>query len=318
MTGRRGRVRVLLVVAASIGSLAPGCGGEPLPDSAEATREASSLPLEEFDRAAVESLPGTPGILDPETGTWRLSIPRPELVVTVDGVPLVPRTGLDGWVALDPVPGGAVLTAELPLLVDEVNPVLSAALLHDLHVTALGAHLPRAEPQVWTLHLSAIGETDSLAAGIGAVLQTLQDVKGQPHEPQLALDPGAVLDAAPIDSVLGMTGARRQGGYVIEIPFSTRLEGYELGPLSGISTRLTFWGSDARAAVVGRLALTEGELQPVLRALRAGGLEIATIDAPLVGEDPPLVYVHVWGRGRATDLAGAVRDALETIASGRN
>ena len=308
---RRRAHRLALLAAGSIGSLALACRGEPAPDAAEATRDPGSPPLEEFDRAAVESLPGAPGILDPETGTWRLSVPRPELVVTVDGVPLASRAGLDGWVAFEPIPGGAVLTAELPLLVDEVNPVLSSALLHDLRVTALGAHFTRAVPQVWTVHLTAIGETDSLAGAIGAVLQTLQDVKGQPPEPLPALDPGVGFDPAPVDSVLGTRGARRQGGYVIEIPFPTRLQGYELGAASGVSTRVTFWGTEARAAMAGRLALSDAGLQPALRALRAGGVEIAAIDTPLVDADPPLVFVHVWGRGRATDLARALRAALD-------
>lgn len=285
-----------------------GCGGEPAPETAEAGRSPASA-REVFDRAAVDSLP--PGVLDPETGAYRLALPRPELVVSVDGAPLGPRTGLDGWVAFEPIPGGAVLTAELPLLVDEVNPVLSAALLHDIRVTALGAHLARADPQVWTLHLSAIGETDSLAVGIGGVLQTLQDVRGQPREPPPPIDPGFTLDSARVDSILGMRGDRRPGAYAIELPGSTKLEGYELGASSGIVSRVTLWGSDARAAAIGQLVLSEGELQPVLRALRAAGLEITTIDDPLVGEDPPLVFVHFWGRGRAADLARAVRDALD-------
>ena len=62
------------------------------------------------------------------SGTYRLSLPRQDLVVTVDGT-LAARAGLDGWVTFVPVPGGAVVTAELPMLVDEVNPVISAALL---------------------------------------------------------------------------------------------------------------------------------------------------------------------------------------------
>ena len=78
-----------------------------------------------------------------------------------------------------------------------------------------------------------------------------------------------------------------------------------------MSTRVTFWGADARAAVTGRFALAEEELQPVLRALRAGGVEIGSIETPFLGEDPPLILVHVWGRGRATDLAQTVRDALD-------
>jgi hypothetical protein len=296
-------------------ALLGGCRGAPEPEPENADRAPASQ-HEDFDRAAVESLPR--GFLDPETGTYRLTIPRPELVVSVDGVPLGPRTGLDGWVAFEPVPGGAVLTAELPLLVDEVNPVLSAALLHDIRVTALGSHLARADPQVWTLRLSAIGETDSLAAGIGAVLQTLQDVKGQPRDPLPPLDPGSTPDPAIVDSILGMRGERGPRAYEIELPGSTRLEGYELGASSGIVSRVTLWGSDARAAAIGQLALFESELQPVLRALRAGGLEITTIDDPLVGEDPPLVFVHFWGRGRAADLARAVRDALDSMESDGN
>jgi hypothetical protein len=291
-------------------AVAAGCRGGPEPESAESDRAPASA-IEEFDRAAVESLPS--GFQDPETGTYRLTIPRPELVVSVDGVPLGPRTGLDGWVAFEPVPGGAVLTAELPLLVDEVNPVLSAALLHDIRVTGLGAHLARADPQVWTLHLAAVGETDTLAAGIGAVLQTLQDVEGQPRDPLPPLDPAATPDPALVDSVLGVRGERRPRAYEVELPRSTRLEGYDLGAASGIVSRVTFWGTDARAAAVGQLAVSEVELQPVLRALRAGGLEITTIDDPLVGEDPPLVFVHFWGRGSAADLARAVRDALESM-----
>lgn len=303
-----------LVAATGIAVLA-GCRRGPEPESAETDRPPASA-NEEIDRAAVESLPR--GFLDPETGTYRLTISRPELVVSVDGVPLGPRTGLDGWVAFEPVPGGAVLTAELPLLVDEVNPVLSAALLHDIRVTALGAHLARADPQVWTLHLLAIGETDSLAAGIGGVLQTLQDVKGQPREALPPLDPGSTLDPALVDSVLGLRGERGPRAYEIELPGSTSLEGYDLGASSGIVSRVTFWGSDFRAAAIGQLALSEVELQPVLRALRAGGLEITTIDDPFVGEDPPIVFVHFWGRGRAADLARAVRDALDSMESAGN
>ena len=60
--------------------------------------------------------------------------------------------------------------------------------------------------------------------------------------------------------------------------------------------------------------LTEPELQAVLRALRAGGIDISSIDAPLVGEEPRLFFVHIQGRGRAIDLAQAIRDALDVTA----
>jgi hypothetical protein len=268
-----------------------------------------------FDSGAFDSIPWAPGTLDRETGTYRLAVPRPDLAVSVDGVRMPSRVTVEGWVAFKPVPGGAVLTAELPLLVDEVNPVISAALLHELRVTALHPHLAREVPRLSYLHLAGIGETDSLAAAAAAVLQTLEDVKGVPREPPAPFDPAVtVFDPAPVDSVLGVRGRVRQGVYEIMLPRSTRLEGFDLGAPSGIATRATFAGGPERAVVSGSFALRESELQPVLRVLRAAGLEIAAVGGALVAEEPRLVYVHYWGRGRAADLARALREALDATA----
>jgi hypothetical protein len=306
------------LVVASFGLAAADCGQEAAREPGVREADAGVRVAEEFDRAVVDSLPGAPGLFDSESGTYRLSVPRNDLVVTVDGAILAPRISTEGWVVFQPVPGGAVLTAELPMLGDEVNPVISAALLHDLRVTGLHPHFSREEPRLWYLHLAGIGETDSLAVGVGAVLQTLEDVKGQPRDPAPPLDATTTLDTAAVDSVLGLRGQRRQGDYEVTLPRSTRLEGYELGGPSGIATRVAFAGSDTRAVASGSFALSEGELQEVLKALRAGRIDITSIDDPLVGEEPRLVFVRFWGRGRATDLARAIRDALDAMTpSGR-
>ncbi|CAN5900032.1 DUF1259 domain-containing protein [soil metagenome] len=307
---------VLRAALVALIALAPAVGcGEPSAGDAEAPESRPEPGSTGFDSRAFDSIPWAPGVLDRETGTYRLAVPRQDLVVSVDGVRLAPHTTAEGWVAFKPVPGGAVLTAELPLLVDEINPVISAALLHELRVTSLHSHLSREVPRLSYLHLAAVGETDSLAAAAGAVLQTLEDVRGQPRDPPPPFDPTTTaFDPAPVDSILGVRGRMRQGAYEITLPRSIRLEGFDLGVASGISTRATFAGTPDRAVVSGSFALLESELQPVLRALRAAGLEIAAIGGSLVGEEPRLVHVHYWGRGRADDLARGVRDALEVSA----
>jgi mycothiol synthase len=307
-----GRIRALLCAAlipfAAAGS---GCGAPPAGD-AEAPEARPEPGSTEFDSRAFDSIPWAPGVLDRGTGTYRLAVPRQDLAVSVDGVRLAAHTTAEGWVAFKQVPGGAVLTAELPLLVDEVNPVISAALLHELRVTSLHQHLSREVPRLSYLHLTGVGQTDSLAAATAAVLQTLQDVRGQPREPPPAFDPTATaFDPAPVDSILGVRGRMRQGVYEITLPRSTRLEGFDLGAPSGIATRVTFAGAPERAVVSGSFALLESELQPVLRALRAAGLEITAVGGSLVGEEPRLVHVHYWGRGRAEMLARGIRDALD-------
>jgi hypothetical protein len=300
-----------MLLATPAGSIVAGCGRAE--DSGSGGPPAASRDPDGFETAAVDTLPGAPGVLDHESGTYRLSIPRDDLVVTLDGSRLATAEDLEGRVTFVPVPGGALLTAELPMLVDEVNPVISAALLHNLAVTGLHTHLTRDEPRVLYLHLAGIGETDSLAAGVGAVLRTLEDVEGQPREAPPLPDATTTLSPAVVDSILGFRGQARAGGYGFTLPRSTRWKGYDLGEASGISTRFTFAGSDARAIASGRFAVTEAELQSVLRALRAGGIDISSIDEPIVGEEPRLFFVHFEGHGRAIDLARAVREAMAVL-----
>ena len=288
--------------------------GDSQPEREAPVSTADARGTEGLDTGAFDSLPWAPGNLDRATGTYRLPVPRPDLIVTVDGVRLASRVAAAGWVAFKPIPGGAVLTAELPLLADEVNPVLSAALLHDLRVTSLHPHFTRDDPRLLFLHLAAIGETDTLAAAMGAVLQTLEDVKGQRREIPAPVDiSGVSFYPAPVDSVLRVRGRMRDGTYEITLPRSATVEGFDLGESSGIASRVTFAGGPSSAVVSGRLALLEEELQPTLKALRAAGIEIASIDDDAMGEEPNYVHVHLWGRGSATSLARAIRDALDVM-----
>ena len=217
---RFGTALAAALFLAPAGLTLASCGDSP-PDDQAPVSTADARGVEGLDTGAFDSLPWAPGSLDRATGTYRLPVPRPDLVVTVDGVRLASREAAAGWVAFKPIPGGAVLTAELPLLADEVNPVLSAALLHDLRVTSLHPHFSREEPRLLFLHLAAIGETDSLAAAMGAVLQTLEDVKGQPREIPPAIDTALVtFYPAPVDSVIQVRGRMRDGAYEITLPRS--------------------------------------------------------------------------------------------------
>ena len=65
--------------------------------------------------------------------------------------------------------------------------------------------------------------------------------------------------------------------------------------------------SDAKAFCV-----LPGELQGVLKSLRKSGVNIVAIHHHMSGEEPRILFLHYWGRGAATDLAQAVKDALAT------
>ena len=58
----------------------------------------------------------------------------------------------------------------------------------------------------------------------------------------------------------------------------------------------------------------ENELQPVLKALRAGGINIVAIHHHMSGENPRILFLHYWGRGKAGELATTVKKALDLTA----
>jgi hypothetical protein len=63
--------------------------------------------------------------------------------------------------------------------------------------------------------------------------------------------------------------------------------------------------------VDGDFAMHEDELQPVLKALLASGINVVAIHQHMTGEQPRIMFLHYWGRGRAADLARGVKSALD-------
>ena len=68
--------------------------------------------------------------------------------------------------------------------------------------------------------------------------------------------------------------------------------------------------------VDGEIAMTESELQTVLKSMRKEGIYIVAIHQHMTGEDPRILFLHYWGKGKAVALAQAVKNALDAQAPG--
>src|SRR5258708_32527352 len=64
------------------------------------------------------------------------------------------------------------------------------------------------------------------------------------------------------------------------------------------------------AMVMGDLVLTESEIQPVMKKLQEGGLEITALHNHLLRAQPATMYMHVLGHGEPVALAHAIHDAI--------
>jgi hypothetical protein len=92
------------------------------------------------------------------------------------------------------------------------------------------------------------------------------------------------------------------------------MAGHDAGKAMGVNTWAAFAGSDKKAVVDGDFAMLESELQGVLKALRSSGIFITAIHHHMVNETPKIVFLHYWGVGTVSDLAKAIKTALDTQA----
>lgn len=88
------------------------------------------------------------------------------------------------------------------------------------------------------------------------------------------------------------------------------MHGMTIGKEMGVNTWAAFAGSDDNAVVDGDFAVTEDELQPVLKSLRKSNIDIVAIHQHMTHEEPRIMFFHYWGRGAAKDLAQAIKDAI--------
>ena len=93
---------------------------------------------------------------------------------------------------------------------------------------------------------------------------------------------------------------------------SAKMMDTEVGKEMGVNTWAAFAGTDDNAVVDGDFTVLEDELQPVLKSLRHDGINIVAIHSHMTHENPRILFLHYWGRGKAGDLAKALKAALAT------
>ena len=81
----------------------------------------------------------------------------------------------------------------------------------------------------------------------------------------------------------------------------------------GLNTWAAFYGSDANAEVAGDVAMLSQEVTPVLKTLRANGLNVVAIHHHMTSTQPTIYFLHYWGTGPAEKLANGFKAALNEL-----
>jgi Domain of Unknown Function (DUF1259) len=130
----------------------------------------------------------------------------------------------------------------------------------------------------------------------------------------VSLPAWAGTDWTKVAEALGKSGTEMPGGvYRVGLPrtdLQVTLDGVELKPALALGSWLAFRTTDDMTMVMGDLVLTDAEINPVMKKLAEGGIEITALHNHLLRAQPATFYMHILGHGDPVTLATTLHNAL--------
>jgi len=269
-----------------------------------------------IDWQAVDGALGKGGAISGEV--HRYGFPRSDLQVSVDGVSIRPALALGGWVAFEPAHGQAMVMGDLVLLETEINPVMAKLLQGGIEITAVHNHLLRANPATFYMHIGGHGDPAQMAEVIRSALALTKTPLGPAAT---APSPQPIdLDTGQLDQIIGVHGQVNGGVYQFNVPRRDPVTegGANVPTAMGSANAINFQPTGGgKAAITGDFAVTGEEVNPLIKALRASGIEVTAIHSHMLTEQPRLFFVHFWANDNALALAKGIRAALDKTAVAR-
>jgi len=254
---------------------------------------------------------GKPGAVQ-GGGVYRVGFPRTDLAVTLDRVTLRPGFALGGWVAFQPMGAETMVMGDLVLTQDEVNPVMRKLQEGGITITRLHNHLVRAEPMTLYMHIEGHGESVKLAAAIHDGLALSKAPFSSPPGTATPAD----IDMVGIDRIMGYFGQDNGGIYQFGIPRAKPVteRGMALPGPMGSANAINFQPTGfSTAAITGDFVLAAEEVNPVIKALQASGIEVTALHSHMLSEQPRMFFMHFWANDDALKLAKGLRAALDHV-----
>src|SRR6266498_1787086 len=218
----------------------------------------SSAFAADLNTARIDELTGLKGKMNEKQGVYKITFPRSDVQVIVDGWTMPPFMGLGTWAAF-----------------------------------TKGAHTE--------------GTVEKLASAVKKVYDPTQAIRGANAKPaesfsaagQPSLPERNSITAAPLNDIFDMQGEAKDGMVKFTIGRPAKMHGVNIDKDMGVNTWAAFAGSDDNAVVDGDFAVTEDELQPVLKSLLKDKINIVAIHQHMTHEEPRIMFFHYWGRGPA-------------------
>jgi hypothetical protein len=88
-------------------------------------------------------------------------------------------------------------------------------------------------------------------------------------------------------------------------------QGMAIPPSMGVAISINFQPlGGGKAAITGDFVLAAKEVNPVLQALRANGIEVTALHSHMLDDQPHMLFMHFWAHEDAVKLAKGLAQAL--------
>jgi hypothetical protein len=283
--------------------------------------------------SAIETAIGKKGTYNEAQAVHTTPLPRNDLKVSIKGEPVPIPFGFGGWASIKKTADGksAVLMSDTVLLEEEVNPLISAAHVNGLEISAIHNHFFYEQPRIFYMHLHGMGTPQELATKFAA---TIRNSKLSPaNQPPTDTNPAAqtgntgagstapptgkeLFDLPALDAIVKYEGVVNGPTYKYTVgrdDLTVMAMGAEMTAAIGLNSWAGFAGNKDNAHIAGDIAMLEGEVNPVIKALRQHNLEVVALHHHMLGDNPRIVFLHYYGRGQAATLAQGFRVALDQL-----
>ncbi len=286
---------------------------------ADARTASNRTEADSVDWKAIDAAMGRSSVAQPGD-VHRFNFPRGDLQVSAAGVTIKPALALGGWIAMKAVAGGAVAMGDLVLGEDELSPVIARLQQGGVEQTAIHHHLLHESPRVYYVHVHAHGDPVKIAEAVRASLALTKVPPPSPASAPASAPVALDLDTSAVTKALGYAGRANGGVWQVSVPRAETIRDgdFEIPPSMGLGTAINFQPTgNGRAAITGDFVMIGSEVNPVIRALRDGGIEVTSLHNHMLTETPRLFFMHFWANDDATKLARTLRAALDKTNSKR-
>lgn len=272
------------------------------------------------EMAAIDSALGKKGSYKEAEATYTTPLPRNDLKMKIKGEPVPIPFGFGGWVSFKKTVNGksAMVMSDTVLQMEEVNPLISAAHANGLEIAAIHNHFFYEEPRIFYMHIHGMGTVEELAKKYA---NTIRDSKLFPaNQPAPSAPPAATgkenFDLPALDAIVKYTGTVNGPTYKYTVgrnDLKVMAMGVEMTTNIGLNTWASFAGKQDDAHIAGDVAMLQNEVNSVIKALRQHNLEVVAVHNHMLGDDPHMIFLHYYGRGKAVALAQGFRAALDVL-----